>query len=171
VKTRISFAANLFGAAEEEHAGGALAFQRFNHGEEFGVGSLTREPGYDFDDMTYHYGAMMNIQPEGYAIEKRFPDIIYVPQDQRMNLNSQKITLLKNGQTHAIRLRPGKIYILITRLLGSYPASEGPCRFMTNCLRRRKSMIQQITNPVLQVVLETTVTPLRVFRSVIFNLF
>jgi hypothetical protein len=37
VKTQISFAANLFGLAEEEHAGGALAFPRFNHGEEFGV--------------------------------------------------------------------------------------------------------------------------------------
>ena len=111
VKTQISYAANLFGAAEEEHAGGALAFQRFNHGDEFGVGSLTREPGYDFDDMAYRYGAMMDIQPEGYAFDRRFPDIIYVPQDLRMNLNSQKITWLKNGQTHTIRLRPGKIYI------------------------------------------------------------
>ncbi len=111
VKTQISFAANLFGAAEEEHAGGALAFQRFNHGDEFGVGSLTREPGYDFDDMAYRYGAIMDIQPEGYAFDRHFPEIVYVPQDLRMNLNSQKITWLKNGQAHSIRLRPGKIYI------------------------------------------------------------
>ena len=111
IKTQISYAANLFGLAEEEHAGGALAFRRFNHGDEFGVGSLTREPGYDFDDMTYHYGAAMTLQAEGYAIDNRFPDIIYVPQDLRMNLNKQKISWIKNGQSHSIRLQPGKIYI------------------------------------------------------------
>ena len=111
IKTQISYAANLFGLAEEEHAGGALAFRRFNHGDEFGVGSLTREPGYDFDDMAYHYGAAMTVQPEGYAIDNQFPDIIYVPQDLRMNLNHQKISWLKNGQSHSIRLQPGKVYI------------------------------------------------------------
>ncbi len=111
VKTQISYAANLFGLAEEEHAGGALAFRRYNHGDEFGVGSLTREPGYDFDEMAYHYGAVMDVQPEGYAIDKHFPEIIYVPQDLRMNLNAQKITWVKNGQSHCIRLQPGKIYI------------------------------------------------------------
>lgn len=111
IKTQISFAANLFGSAEEEHAGGALAFRRVNHGDEFGVGSLTREPGYDFDEMAYHYGALMTVQSEGYAIDNRFPDIIYVPQDLRMNLNTQKITWLKNGKSHSIRLQPGKIYI------------------------------------------------------------
>ena len=111
VKTQISYAANLFGSAEEEHAGGALAFRRFNHGDEFGVGSQTREPGYDFDEMTYRYGALMTVQPEGYAIDNQFPDIIYVPQDLRMNLNTQKIVWLKNGKSHQIRLQPGKIYI------------------------------------------------------------
>lgn len=107
VKTQISFAANLFGSAEEEHAGGALAFQRFNHGDEFGVGSLTREPGYDFGDMVARYGEIMQVKPEGYAIDKRFPEIVYVPQDLRMNLNAQTIT----WQNHSIRLQPGKIYI------------------------------------------------------------
>jgi len=111
VKTQISYAANLYGLAEEEHAGGALAFRRFNHGDEFGVGSLTREPGYDFDDMAYRYSAIMDVQAEGYAIDKRFPEIIYVPQDLRMNLNTRKITWVKNGRSHAIGLQPGKIYI------------------------------------------------------------
>ena len=35
VKTQISFAANLFGNVEEEHAGGALAFARYNLGMDF----------------------------------------------------------------------------------------------------------------------------------------
>ena len=35
VKTQIGYSANLFGLAEEEHAGGALAFATFSLGERF----------------------------------------------------------------------------------------------------------------------------------------
>ncbi len=111
VKTQISYAANLYGLAEEEHAGGALAFQRFNHGDEFGVSSKTREPGYSFDDMVARYGEVMNVQPAGYAIDKRFPEIVYVQQDLRMNLNAQTITWRRKLKTHTLRLKPGRIYI------------------------------------------------------------
>lgn len=111
VKTQISYAANLYGLAEEEHAGGALAFRRYSHGDEFGVGSLTREPGYDFDDMVARYGAIMDVKPEGYAVDRRFPDLIYVQQDLRMALNEQTICWTRNGRKHTIRLQPGKIYM------------------------------------------------------------
>ncbi|MCG6967116.1 MAG: hypothetical protein LJE59_11455 [Chromatiaceae bacterium] len=111
VKTQISFAANLYGLAEEEHAGGALAFQRRNHGEEYGVDSRTREPGYSFDDMLKRYGDLMEVQPEGYAIDRVFRDIIYVPQKLRMDLNAQTITWQRGAATQTIRLQPGKIYM------------------------------------------------------------
>ncbi|AGA33021.1 hypothetical protein TVNIR_1350 [Thioalkalivibrio nitratireducens DSM 14787] len=111
VKTQISFAANLYGLAEEEHAGGALAFRRRNHGEEYGVDSRTREPGYTFDEMVERYGSVMDSQPEGYAIDRHHPEVIYVPQDLRMSLNAQTITWEQQGQTRTIRLEPGKIYM------------------------------------------------------------
>lgn len=111
IKTQISYAANLYGLAEEEHAGGALAFERLNHGDEFGVGSLTREAGYDFDDMVARYGSIMDVKAAGYAIDKQFPEIIYVPQDLRMNLNAQLISWQYQGQAQSIRLQPGKVYI------------------------------------------------------------
>ncbi len=111
VKTQISYAANLYGMAEEEHAGGALAFQRYNHGDEFGVSSLTREPGYSFDDMVKRYGDIMEVKPEGYAIDRRFPEIIYLQQDLRMNLNTQTINWRYKNKKQTLRLQPGKIYI------------------------------------------------------------
>ena len=77
VKTQIGFAANLFGLSEEEHAGGALAFPRRNHGEEFGVDSRTQRPGYSFADMAERYGEVMDIQPEGYGIDKQYPKDLY----------------------------------------------------------------------------------------------
>ncbi|HHH13104.1 MAG TPA: hypothetical protein ENJ98_02610, partial [Thiolapillus brandeum] len=111
VKTQIGYAANLYGLAEEEHAGGALAFPRRNHGEEYGVDSRTRDPNYSFEEVVERYGEIMEVQPEGYGIDKRFPEVIYVPQDLRMDLNRQTITWWKDGRKQQIRLQPGKIYI------------------------------------------------------------
>ncbi len=111
VKTQIGYSANLFGLAEEEHAGGALAFPRRNHGEEFGVDSRTYKPGYSFDDIVERYGDAMDIQPEGYAIDKKYPEIIYVCSRVRMDLNAQTITWERNGEQQKIRLQPGNIYV------------------------------------------------------------
>ncbi len=111
VKTQISYAANLFGLAEEEHAGGALAFPRHNHGEEFGVDSITRVPGYSFEELVQNYGELMHLQPEGYGIDKRHAGVIYVPQDLRMDLAGQSISWLQNGKPQSIKLRPGHIYV------------------------------------------------------------
>lgn len=111
VKTQISFAANLYGLAEEEHAGGALLFQCRNHGEEYGVDSQTREPGYSFPDLLARYGECMRLMPEGHALDVNYPDIVYVPQDVRFDLNAQSITWEQEGRTCQIRLMPGKIYM------------------------------------------------------------
>jgi phosphoenolpyruvate carboxykinase (diphosphate) len=111
VKTQISYAANLYGLAEEEHAGGALAFTRRSHGDEYGAGMLSRESGFNFDEVLGLYRDRMDVQPEGYALDKNYPEVIYVPQELRMNLNTQKISWQKNGVTQTIRLQPGKIYI------------------------------------------------------------
>jgi hypothetical protein len=111
VKTQIGFSANLFGLAEEEHSGGALAFPRRNHGEEYGVDSRTHNPGYSFSEMAERYGEAMDLQPEGYGIDKNYPQIIYVPQKVRMDLNAQTVTWDKDGERQTIRLQPGKIYM------------------------------------------------------------
>ncbi len=111
VKTQITYAANLYGLAEEEHAGGALAFCRRNHGEEYGIGSPTRQSGYDFNDVAMQYGDVIDVLPEGYGIDKRYPQLIYVPQDLRMDLNAQTITWNKGRNKHVIRLQPDRVYM------------------------------------------------------------
>src|ERR1700709_1931131 len=52
VKTQISYAANLFGNAEEEHAGGAIAFQSYSFGEEYQTDSR-RVNGRTFADVVH----------------------------------------------------------------------------------------------------------------------
>ena len=113
VKTMLSYSTNLFGLAEEEHAGGALAFRRRNHGIEFGVDSRSRKnpDKYNFKQLTDSYGHCMDLQPEGHALDKKFPDIVYVPLDIRMELENQTIRWQHEGKEVTIRLQPGKIYI------------------------------------------------------------
>ena len=120
VKTMLSYSTNLFGLAEEEHAGGALAFRRRNHGIEFGVDSRSRKnpDKYNFNNLVEAYGHCMDLQPEGYALDKQFPNIVYVPLDIRMELENQSIRWQHDGgesgdegKESKIKLQPGKIYI------------------------------------------------------------
>ncbi len=114
VKTQLSYASNLFGLTEEEHAGGALAFRRRNHGEEYGVDSKTRKfsDRYKFKSMLEKYGSIMDVHPEGYATDKKFPDLVYLPLDIRMDLHTQKIEWLDDqGKQQQIKMQPDKVYM------------------------------------------------------------
>ena len=113
VKTMLSYSTNLFGLAEEEHAGGALAFRRRNHGIEFGVDSRSRKhpDKYNMGKIIEDYGHLMDVQPEGHALDKQFPDIVYVPLDLRMDLKTQTIRWKCVDGNSLIKLQPGKIYM------------------------------------------------------------
>jgi hypothetical protein len=111
VKTQISFAANLYGNCEEEHAGGALVFPSYDLGEEFSGDVHVKRMGYSFTDMVSRFGGAMDVKPEGYATDKKFPEIIYVPEMAHFDLHSQKISWKNAGGERSIKLQPDKTYI------------------------------------------------------------
>jgi hypothetical protein len=111
VKTQISYAANLFGLCEEEHAGGAMVYASYDLGEEFSGNLHVRRLDRSFADVIERFGPIMNLQPEGYAIDKRYPDIIYVPEDVHFDLHKQEVSWQQSGQRQSIRLLPGRTYI------------------------------------------------------------
>jgi hypothetical protein len=111
VKTQISYAANLFGLCEEEHAGGALVYASYDLGEEFDADKHVRYRGHSFEEVLTLSGRAMDLQPEGYAIDKQFPDIIYVPRGVRFDLQNQKVTWPDNDGERSIKLLADKIYI------------------------------------------------------------
>src|SRR5687767_3512075 len=88
VKTQISFSANLFGGCEEEHAGGAYVYPSYDLGEEFSGGLHVRNRGHNFDEVVKFCGAAMDVRPEGYALDKRYPEIIYVPENVHLDLHN-----------------------------------------------------------------------------------
>ncbi len=111
VKTQLSYAANLFGLAEEEHAGGALVFQSYDLGEEFSGDVHVRQLGHRFEEMILLFADALDVQPEGYAVDKNFPEIIYVPHDAHFELKLQKISWTNATGDHAIKLSPEKTYV------------------------------------------------------------
>jgi len=111
VKTQISYAANLFGNCEEEHAGGALVFPSYDLGEEFDGESHVRLLGHTFQEMTALFGAGMDVQPAGYAIDRKYPAILYVPETAHFDLNKQRVSWTNEAGEQSVKLQPGKTYV------------------------------------------------------------
>ncbi len=111
VKTQISYAANLMGNVEEEHAGGALAFPSWSLGDEFQVNSQ-RYNGRTFADVARDYSDFVEIRPEGYGVDRFLPErLVYIPENARASLYDQKIHWDHHGVAHNIPLEPGKVYM------------------------------------------------------------
>lgn len=112
VKTQISFSANLSGLAEEEHAGGALAFPCFHHGDEFQLDEKVLSQGYSFAQALKLIGDEAQLQPEGYAVDRRDNSILYVPENTHFDARAQTVTWTVEGQSRSIQLLPDKVYVL-----------------------------------------------------------
>lgn len=112
IKTQISYSANLFGNAEEEHAGGAIAFPSYNLGDEFRRDSQIRDNALHFSDMVKMYDSFMELHPDGYAVDKNYPEVIYVPEDAAFSLAEQKVSWKGEGQVKSVRLNPDHTYLL-----------------------------------------------------------
>lgn len=110
VKTQISYAANLFGNVEEEHAGGCVAYARYNLGEQYEV-NLQDTADRSFDLVAKTFGDFIDVKPEGYGIDKHFPDLIYIPENASATLRDQRIRWTRNGEEIEIPLLPSKVYM------------------------------------------------------------
>ncbi|MFG0290256.1 MAG: hypothetical protein ACF8CQ_18905 [Rhodopirellula sp. JB044] len=111
VKTQLSYAANLMGGAEEEHAGGALAFASYSLGDHFQVKSRLYN-GQTFAEVAEKYSDFIDIQPEGYGIDKKYPQVIYIPESAFASLHHRHIRWKDAaGVTQSIPLSPDEVYI------------------------------------------------------------
>ncbi|MEO8070220.1 MAG: hypothetical protein ABI652_02375, partial [Acidobacteriota bacterium] len=112
VKTQISYAANLFGGCEEEHAGGAVAFPAYVLGQEFYAGRTVLTKPVVYEEAMALLGDRVSLQPERYAIDRAFPDIFYVPENADFLVREGRVRWAHAGGTHALVLRPGETYVL-----------------------------------------------------------
>ena len=111
VKSQISYACNLLGGCEEEHAGGTVAFPSFDHGEDFALNTSIAGEDYTFDAALKTLGDRALVQPEGYAIDARYDDIIYLPEGAVIDQESQRITWTSQDAGQVLKLRAKKTYV------------------------------------------------------------
>jgi phosphoenolpyruvate carboxykinase (diphosphate) len=112
VKTQISFAANLYGLCEEEHAGGALAFPTYVLGRDFNA-----EGAFDFGNKTFEEGLLVlgdraEVQPGRYAIDRKYPTIFYVPENAEFHVKKGVVNWTHEAKQQQLHLRPDSVYIL-----------------------------------------------------------
>ena len=111
VKTQISFAANLYGSAEEEHAGGALVFPSYDLGEDFN-GYANLSDNFTVAAVVAREPGLFVPQPEGHALHATDSSVVLVPEATDFNLRTQSIKWkADDGTAHQIKLLAGKSYI------------------------------------------------------------
>ena len=62
---------------------------------------------HTFAGVIERYSEIFDLQPEGYGIDKKFPDIIYVPEDVHIDLHHQSVTwAAPTARRQSIRSNP-----------------------------------------------------------------
>jgi len=113
IKTQISYSANLYGLVEEEHAGGAIAFPRGNMSDKvFGTNFTKKfELPYSFDDVKKLLADKIKIQDGNYAVDKKYPDIIYIPENANIDIEKSSVSWTFKGKDYQLKLSPHKVYV------------------------------------------------------------
>ncbi len=110
VKTQISYSANLFGNAEEEHAGGALVFPSYNLGQEYTENQCG--DSYTLAEVLERDPQRFAAQPAGHALDQQQPHIVLVPGGARYSMRDMSISWTgEDGQRGSIPLRAGISYL------------------------------------------------------------
>ncbi len=136
IKSQISYASNLFGDCEEEHAGGALAFPRVILGEIHIPSAPELTPKPTFEQASNLLDPIMVRKGSGYGVDANHPDIIFVPADAQINIQEQQISWLQNNEQRSLKLLTNHTYVYPNgfrvhmerhphapswRLVGTYP--------------------------------------------------
>ncbi len=115
VKTQLSFAANFIGRSEEEHSGGALVFPSYNLGDfTLKNAAFIQRDGYSFKQVSKMFADIMVIKPDGYGVDRQFPQVIYLPETAEISLLDQNIRWEHAGEDVNLRLLPNHTYIFPT---------------------------------------------------------
>ncbi len=112
VKTQINFAANLTGGVEEEHAGGAMVNPCYDLGKLFRVDTHLPKTDHTFEGVRRLFGDQMDLQKEGYGIDRHQPDLYYVPESVEIDLDAQMVSWRNLSGRHSLPLDPAVTYLV-----------------------------------------------------------
>jgi hypothetical protein len=110
VKTMISYASNLFGNTEEEHAGGAMIFPGYNQGDNYFADP--NKIKNTLEDVKACGRDFINFYDEGYGIDRNYSNIYYLPENVSFSIPHQDISWKNDSGEHHLKLLPSNIYML-----------------------------------------------------------
>jgi phosphoenolpyruvate carboxykinase (diphosphate) len=110
VKTQIGYSANIYGLAEEEHAGGAYVCPSYHLGYDYTHKPLENEPTLEKVKATM--GDAIKWKPEGYGVDRKYKKLVFVPERSRFDTASQTITWEDSFSRKSIKLLPEHTYML-----------------------------------------------------------
>ena len=112
VKTQISYAANLFGLCEEEHAGGALVFPSYDLGEEFSGDLHVKQLGHTFAEVAALYGEMPWTSNRKATVWIKNFRRSSTSRTTRISICTPRLVSWPHGGgEHSIKLQPDKTYV------------------------------------------------------------
>lgn len=111
IKTQMSYSANLCGLCEEEHSGGVLANPRYNLGDDFEMAYIEKSKN-ELSFLRQHYAQEIEFKKEGYGIDRKYPDILYVPGEAHFSKQDQMVTWKQDGKEQRLRIVPGMTYMM-----------------------------------------------------------
>ena len=110
VKTQIGYSANLFGCVEEEHAGGAVAYPRYNLGQEFT--DVHTPEGLTLEHVVERNPGRFDVREDGSAAVLEDPTVVLVPGGARYSMRSQTVAWTRpDGGESSIPLLVGNVYV------------------------------------------------------------
>jgi hypothetical protein len=129
VKTQISFAANLYGLCEEEHAGGAIAAAAYSLGQDFCATRQSSIRQAPFQEAMALLGDVVRPHVGGGAVDATYPEIHYLPGDTHFSLREGTATWTDGGGSHQIPLSKEGVYVLPTGYRVSLEKRAGDARW------------------------------------------
>ncbi|MGD8843208.1 MAG: hypothetical protein PVJ83_07015 [Gammaproteobacteria bacterium] len=111
IKSQISYSANLFGGCEEEHAGGALAFPRFNLGQSYRHHRELSDDDHTFETLCRHLEPWIEVKDNGYALDKTYEDIVYIRENASIDIRNLRVSWVHQGEPYSIKLLAGRSYV------------------------------------------------------------
>lgn len=112
VKTQIGFSANLYGLAEEEHAGGAIAYPSYDLGEDFKFPSIGLGTDHTFEDTVKSMGEKMEVRKGRWGVDKNYPDVVYLPEKVWFDLPNLRISWQNGEEECSLKFRSDHTYVL-----------------------------------------------------------
>ncbi len=109
VKTQIGYSANLTGAVEEEHSGGALAFPSYDLGQECLDTYAT--PEHTIAGVLERDPQRFVAEPEGHLLDREHEEFVIVPARSTYSLRTMTVSWVdESGQSVSIPLRADRTY-------------------------------------------------------------